>query len=235
MSLLETGHPDFQDYAQWRGPFLINTAWTCNNASPFTAEQIVTNFASVYLSITQTSGTGVTVFCQFYSDSSFTFLVGQKAWILNPNLPLNVMVPAMGNYCKLVIQTSQAAAAGGTVLFAPTNIIIGKVTYPQLTLTKEANNQTVGAGVTMPFPVIGIQEGPGILYVNPRTGGSTQVITLDSLNEAGNVQYHIVQFPAITVPTTINFIATPTPMVINIDNTGAGAANYDINCTCYSP
>lgn len=235
MSILETGHPDFQDYAQWRGPFLINTAWNCSSGTPFTAEQVATNFGAIYLSITQTSGTGVTVFCQFYSDSSFTFLVGQKAWILNPNLPLNAIVPALGNYCKLVIQTSQPAAAAGTVLFAPTNIPVGKVTYPQLTLTKEANNQTVAATSSTPFPVIGIQEGPGILYVNPRTAGSTQVITLDSLNEAGNVQYHIAQFPAITVPSQINFIGTPTPMVVTIQNTGAGAANYDINCTCYSP
>lgn len=227
------GHPDYQNYANWRGPLIAsNTAWPLTQANPFTASAVVTNYASLCLDITTVNTQGANVNLTYYTDSAHTVAVGSQSWDISPNVELSVMVPVLGNFVILTITTVNPGAGNVSVLCFPTNTPVVSARYQHVGAHQHGTAVSVLALSTQQFVMPRIVEGPMTFFYRDRTTSNKLSFALFLANNDGSAGDRLYfDGPPATVQ-TVQLLGHNQPMLFQCNNTDTVTAHtFDFSWT----
>lgn len=224
-----TGHPDDQSYASWRGPLLGSaTAAHIDSTHPITVQGYVTNFASIFLFLSNINPVGLQVQVVFFVDATQAQLCGSTAWTIRQGGGLSCYTPALGNFVVITLSTNDAT--GGTILytFAPSNTPCSSARYNSSGALVEQFNQSIAANTTSNFSLQTVAEGPASVYFNDLAASthlSFGVITVsDSGVRTGRILF--VAAPA-TVFNGVLYVPRGPIAVQVVNNDGAAAHSFD--------
>lgn len=229
------GYPDYQSYPQWRGIGLWNGSFNIAVGTNFFVQETVTNWASLAMFLKLQSGTGVTVFVSFFNDAAATQFVGNYVWTVSvANTILDVVVPCLGNYCQIFVNTGQAGNQNILIGFTTTNTPATRGQY-QLTNNVVAGlTITVNAGTTFSTVLPQVVDGDGEFYFNAITGGANSIGQIYELDEGTNLFAQVVKILNPAAPTVALFKGGVRPLNLQIKNTDVANHTYDYRCTVVS-
>lgn len=223
-----TGHPDYQAYAQWRGPSLYFANFSLVSGSPFFEQLNVTNFASLDLYVNAFAGAGFTVQVGYFNDAGATqFTGGYKFVISQAGTTLQTCLPNLGNYVQVFISTAQAGTQTLSIGIGPNNTGATRPQYPLNTNVVEGVNVTIPASTTLTAYLPYIIEGDATVLLNPRNGAATTVLLVEEMTEANGVAGRLVDVPSMTGPVSAAFLTGTSQVRININNTDTAGHQYD--------
>ncbi len=177
------GHPDGQNYAIWRGPNFIATGVApLSSASPINAQGQVTNYASVMLNFAGAPVAGADVVVNFYTDSTLSRELTFFEWTVPPGADLHVLMPAIGNFVTLSIQTTNIAQQLCPVSMYPTNTPATRLEYPVVGNVNGNLNENIALNSSIIHTLPFIAAGKGHVHFSDVTASgklSYQVVTLD--------------------------------------------------------
>lgn len=225
--MAETGFRDYQQYPNWRGSFTSATAVGVTSGSPVTVKLNVTNYASVFLSAACTSGTGITVTVQFYTDSGETVALGQFTYVVLNGGELYTFIPCAGSYVTLEFSTGQAGTQDVNYAVQLLNVAPPHPSYPVPTNYEGGYDVSNAAGATFTFTMPQTAEGDGICVVNPRSGGSAMTIEVDELTEGNAVKAPLARSLNPAGPVSLVFRAGTRPVQLSVTNTGTSSHAFD--------
>lgn len=218
------GYPDNQAYPNWRGPILSGVSFIVTASDPFTLEEYVTNFASVYFSMNLASGIGVTIDVGFFTDATLSAKAAEWQYVVTNNCQLSVLIPALSNYIRIVISTSQTGNQGGSATLLPLSVQHPLQHYPQPVQPVANSTETVPASTTNGHIIQQVMEGTGYLWIEPLDASGKIQVSIRELNESGNAVNTIWQdtLPAVANQgTTIDFVTGLKPVILQLLNTDA--------------
>lgn len=224
------GHPDNQDYVNWRGPILFSGALNITTVSSVNIPTYVTNFASMLLRIAQTSGIGMTVTVTYYNDATLGVPAGQYRWILNNATELKVLVPNLGNYAQVAIFTSQAGTQGGIGYIELNNLIVPAPRYPVTGNVSSGASVAIANGASftavMPFLIEG--DGSAFCQCSSATGPFTMEV--DAFDESQTLIGQAFRFNGVTGPQLFSFKTSINPVSFKITNGDTVSRNFTFQC-----
>lgn len=221
------GFPDYQQYPQWRGSWSSVASANVTSAAPVTFSQNVTAYASIVLIVNCTSGTGVTVKVQFFTDSTMAVALGQFTYVITNGYGLNVIIPASGNFVEVTISTGQSGTQVVSYAIQPTNIAPTVPSYPVPTDYLGAIGLNTAAGATTKLSLSQVCEGIGYSTCNPEAGGAHVTYTVVELGEDGNAKDYLARSVNPAGPVTMQFLAGKNPIQLWINNTGTSTHAND--------
>jgi hypothetical protein len=227
------GHPDYQNYANWRGPLIAsNAAFALTAANPFNASAVVTNYASLCLDVTTVNTQGANVALTYFTDAGATVQVGSQSWDLMANVELSVMVPVLGNFVKLAITTVNPGAGNVSVVCFPTNTPVLSARYQHVGAHQHGTAVTVLASSTQQFVMPRIVEGPMTLFYRDRVVSNKLSFALFLANNDGSAGDRLYfDGPPATVQ-TVSLLGHNQPMLFQCNNTDAVTAHtFDFSWT----
>ena len=229
---MQIGYPDFQAYPAVRGPVYAAQGFSVTSAAPATKGEYVTSFASVYLSLYLSSGTGVTVSVAFYTDSTLAAKTATWQYTVTLDVTLSVVLPVLGNYFVLEISTGQSGTQAGDYSLIPSQLQYPVQRYPT-PVVPQSGNVTIGASGSEQYGFAYVMEGNGYLNVVANDTSGQIWATVRELGENNSPADYLA---AGFLPTTdlesltLTWIAGTAPVVIYLLNTDSGASHQ---CTYY--
>lgn len=215
---ITTGHPDFQDYATWRGPTIAASTVNVTSGSPATFTGYVTNFASVFFGCALNSGSGVTITANWFTDATMTFRVAQKIFVLNSGNFVNQVMPNLGNFLQVVISTGQAGTQVVFVSVVPQNIPVGKLVGPRGTTSTGGVGTSVLNAAQPSFALTEVLDGDGILSVATSVTNANLGLFVDQQAEGGGTIYHLAETSGNVAEQQLYFKAISQPVVFTVHN-----------------
>lgn len=225
------GHPDFQSYANWRGPIIASqTAFPLSPANPFHVETVVTNYASLFLRVTGAAFNGIPalIVCMFYTDSTKAIQLDSFVWQTTFNAELSVLVPVLGNYMTLDITTTTAGPTNTRITCIPQNLAPTSCSYTPAGSEAIGQNVLVAASTELDAIMPVIREGRISAYVRDTAGSAKFNINLNELDQTGAVISEFASLPLLAAPATIEALGGTNPIRLRIFNTD-GAAGHTVN------
>lgn len=227
MSQIGSGHPDFQDYVNWRGTLYKVGSFAITTVAPVNVAEYVTNFASLYLNVQLASGTGITITVNYYTDATLANFAGTFTWILaSAPVGMQVIIPNLGNYVTVAVTTGQTGTQAGTLSITPTNVAIPSVRYPVTGNYQHGFSVNINASATLTAPFPYVSEGNGQGQVQCGNATAPYTIEIDELNEGANILDNAFRVSGVTGPQTFTWISGPVPNVLKITNTDTVAHSY---------
>ena len=227
---MPVGHPDYQDYANWRSTPILAESITVTSTSPVAVGAYITNYSSLHCGLFVNSGVGVTVTVQFWKDDTQTYAVGAQQWVVTEGVGLNCVTPAMADYVVVTISTSEAGDQVCGTFFEPTNVAATSVLYIQTGNTVSEYDVSIGAGDSLTLLMPQVMEGSGYLAIESTETSSVSNVIVNQLGENGNPNARIAQSNDIGADFSTTFQTSVGPVQIIVENTGAAAFNYYIYC-----
>lgn len=214
------GHPDGQNYAIWRGPdFNAAANFPLSNSNPFMAQGLITNFASLALNVAANVPNGITVVVQWFTDATETIPLGSMTWLVPTGYKLNVIVPAMGNFCTVAMTTSNVASVNCPLSVYPTNSSVGVTSYWNTGNFVQKVNQSIPANTTLQFNLPNVAEGSGYcMGIDPGSTGKLQLV-VKAIDQSSSIQGIIAQINTLASPIVVNFIAPAMGVALTVLNT----------------
>lgn len=214
------GHPDYQDYAIWRGPLTVDGFQTVSVGAGYTLTPNLncTNFASVLLCITGITGAGITVAAGFAGGAVNT---PSNFWTLLPGQQLYVLLPAATNRFFLSITTAQAGTQHFNLLVAPTNTPATRITYLNQNNSMHDVSRTLAAGAAMSYVLPYVQEGEIEAMLQPQDTSGKLEMAVTGLGENGLAAYAAnLQFAGLVPFQTQaqRVLVGPDPVLIVVQN-----------------
>jgi hypothetical protein len=213
------GHPDYQGFAQWRGPVVASGVQSTSIASPYTMAFYLTAYASLWLRVSGISAS-MQVTVNFFTDQSETVLAGSVAWTVIGGTELDVLIPALANYAQIVVTTVTAGAQTFTIAALPSNVPATHCTYPITGNYVAQIDVTVAASSAQSFVFPFIAEGDGQVMIWPDDNSGKLQVQVDELTISGAVQQHAIftQLPTVAATQVFEFMANNSPMEVTIQN-----------------
>jgi hypothetical protein len=225
------GHPDGQNYAIWRGPdFNAQATFMLSAATPFNAQGLITNFASLCINFAANVPLGGRVVVQWFTDATLAIPLGSMVWRVANGQSLNVIVPAVGNFVTVAITTTNVGAVGCPISVYPTNTSVGVTSYWSVGNFVQNPNVSIPASSVLKFQLPYVAEGSGYcMGIDPNATGHLQ-LKINFADETFTFLGVIGQINTLAGPVAIQFIANPNPIYVSIQNTDGAAAHA---CTFY--
>jgi hypothetical protein len=222
------GHPDWQSYAQWRGPNFANLNVTALAGTTATVGTFaISHFASVYLLVQNVTGGGQ-VNLRFGETSSTIVANNGPSWQVFQGSSLVVTAPALGNFVQVTIDAPGGNSFVGDVFIIPTNTPTGKVSYPTVGNLVNALNDTVNAGANKDRQLPQLAEGNAYVFFNPQGVSGKLSLLIHALNDTGGVDFTAWRADVVTGITTATFIAPPRPLLARVNNADTVNHTYDM-------
>jgi hypothetical protein len=165
-------HPDWQAYANWRGPtFATSFQFPLSSSNPYNIADYVTNYQALIVNVAGEPAGGLQVLIEFYTDATQTIFMGEHLWEVPSACALFAIVPVLGNYCVVNVTTPTTGTTDTTIVIVPSNTPAPSVRYNVEQNYVTGWNQSIAAGTTkfVPFPYI--SEGPSS-FMFTDNGGS---------------------------------------------------------------
>lgn len=224
------GHPDNQDYVNWRGPILYDAALAVTTVSSVSIATYVTNFSSMYLRITQTSGVGMTVTVTYYNDATLGVPAGQFRWILNNNTELKVLIPNLGNYAQVSIFTGQAGTQGGIAYIELNNLAVPAARYPVTGNASDGSGVSIASGSSFTAVLPFLIEGDGSAFCQCSSATGPFTIQLDAFDESGTSIGQAFRLLQVMGPQLLAFKTGINPVSFKITNNDTVARTFTFQC-----
>lgn len=224
-------YPDYQSYANWRGPLLANeSSWELSSSNPFTAAGYVTNYASLIAHVTCNSSTGLTVAASFYTDNTLTTLIDTINWILPPGAALSAMIPALGNYVAIGVSTSDATAEPTVIaIFATsTNVTSPKYFFDQNYVS--GFDVSIPASTTEGYNLPYVSSGKCSIHFQDLSASGKVSASLWTINAAGTRQDRLYNTNNSTGVNDVTLEVPSVPLQLEVDNTDTSAHSVDYYC-----
>lgn len=222
------GHPDYQTYANWRGPIVAFLSFSIVQNIARNFQFVATNYASLHVKASLSVGTGVTISITFFTDNTLTQAAGQYQYILNANANnVDVVVPVLSNVCQLQFLTVQPSGATCTVAADLMNILVTKPVHQGPPLIETGFQVSIPAATTDTFVTTWVREGAGNLFIAPDTGAGQYSMSLAVTTESGSTLCLILQAATQTAAINLPFVGQNAPLTLSIRNNAGAAALYD--------
>ena len=232
MSQLAVGHPDFQEYATWRGPALFSGALTITSVTPKTISGYVTAYASAYVTVAQTAGTGVTVKISFYTDSTLATQVGPSdVYVVNNSVALNVLVPCLGNFMVVNISTAQAGNQTMSVGVTLSNVQVPAKRWPAAGNRVASLGVILGVGGQLTAQLPQVMEGDGYFSISKSNAAADSNAYVQEENEAQAAISRLVTMSPLQSAISTPFQCGPNPVQVVINNGAAGNQTFIYWCS----
>jgi hypothetical protein len=229
------GHPDFQDYAVWRGDPLITmfnvpfgAGQSFQQSGPvgaFPSFQIHAKFAQAGCVITVT----------FYLDAALTEQLATYEWVPDANMSLDVILPAMGDYVTVTFGNPLGVGTTGTVAAWPCALPTSKPVYPaaETPVPLVAFQGSIAAGTTQNLEPGALVAGPAMLVMANESANTwnCQLRYMDPVTLAF-LQFARWDGSALGLADSRPVILPPCPVQIQFKNTGAAAATCVVGLVC---
>lgn len=229
MSIMPTGHPDFQGYSSWRSANQFpqfNTAFPPGNTPGQVAP--VFNFAAVMLRIVPSSGFGkVTV--SWFLDQAATLGVAADSWPVTAATGLFVVQPAEASFVRVDMNNTSGVTLNAQTYLAGINAAVNRPSYPITDDIAGGFNIAIPANGFQKFYRGWINKGSGKLHLRPGDAAGMlnyQVVTED---QSGAAQAELAIANGITTVTDLTFPWPDTIVslhVTNIDAANPHSFNY---------
>lgn len=221
------GHPDDQTYANWRGPLLGSaTNVHLDSTHPITITGYVTNFASIFLDIYNVFTKGMSVQVAFFTDATLAQLCGSETFVLLQDQNLNCFVPALGNYVRIILATTDATGASIAYTLAPSNQPAASPRYQSVTAVAANKNQSIPASTTIIVTLSELASGPGWWFVFDPGSTSKFQARLVLVNQDGTEGSILDLISTVANVYRAQFVAPQEPVGIAIQNTDTVAHNF---------
>lgn len=222
------GHPDWQSYAQWRGPTYSDRSQPIPTSSNLVLGPFVTShYASLYLNVSgATVGTTVSVTFGAVPDNLKAFKT--LSWDIRSTDTLEVLVPIVSNYVWITVASDGIAGRSVFVHAFPTNVAVPRVQYPSVKNLIRAVTQSVPANGSITYNLPQVMEGPASLCIDP-VGTANQLTALVTMTDMNNVNIAVV-YETFHVAGIVNaqFQAPAGPLKVQVLNDDVAAHNVDI-------
>lgn len=221
----DMGHPDWQSYAQWRGPVFAQTNVLVTNLNPISIGQNVTNYASTFLTVSNAGPSGVIVQISFSSDGTETDPLSPIVWNLPSGWRLTVVTPTIKNFARLLVQVQPAQTATVSVQWSPNNINPPKERYIGNSSTVSFASVSIPANTTQTFQPGVLSDGNGTYFFED-TGASAKLdVTIFTVDQTGALLYRLAEVPALGAIASGTWQNDAQPWVVRVQNTDAAAAH----------
>lgn len=220
------GHPDYQDYVNWRGPIYANLSLDVTSATPFNVSEYVTNFQSVYLFIDLILNNGWTVTVEYFTDNTMSQLVYAKTYVMRSGNTLSAIIPNLANFINVLVDTGQVGTMAGYMYLAPQNNPTPRIHYPMQDNNLSKLNLSVPGTSNVTFLMPYVMEGDGMLSVSADVFTGGPQVSIIELNEAGVGIARVLPLTTFGAPSIYEFKSPPNPIQIEIINNDAVAHNY---------
>lgn len=191
---MSIGYPDFQSYAQWRGPNLLaGYTQTLNPGHNRSGPQLMVNYRAAQVRVVP-SAQGGAVTLSWFADSAETIPTGSDNWHVNASTGLNVIVPTKGAYCDLDINVTTGAAMTVSTQLHGTNAGSGQVDYPvtgNLLNTGTVSVPLSGSSLT-PLPFV--QAGLAKVSFLPLDGSAKLTLAIAVINADGTFNSQLANY-----------------------------------------
>lgn len=218
------GHPDFQDYSNWRGPVLAAGSPIVTTVAQYQVNGYVTNFASLFVSIGTAFNNGGVVDISFYTDTTRAVKTGNFSWQLW-DTAVQVFIPVTGNFAELTITTANAGNQQFNVFVGPSNVSVPRATYTAAFNQIEAVSLSVPASTTSFFQVPQTQT--GLVYVSLMPNDTTGKLnfSLFELDDTGTAQGALIKHPGFTTDAYLSTACGERVLQAQIQNTDGVSAH----------
>lgn len=224
------GHPDFQEYAQWRcanalAGYTQTLAVGANPSGPI----LVAAWRGVQIRVNPSAGFG-TVTLSWYDDAAETLFIGSDTWAVNPTTQLQVIMPIEGNYCDLNINVTSVGAMTAKTALLPANTAGTLPVYPVTNNTVRQSGVSIPISGTSFFPLPFVQGGLAVLNYSAADTSGKLAFALVALLQDGTLAGVLADqgAPAVSTPFTQLVACSDTinaVRVVNSDSTAAHVAN----------
>lgn len=215
-----TDLPDYQSYGNWRAPDIAaETAWPLSAAHPFLVTGYVVNYASLMVNVFTAPADGMTVGIEFWTDNTATVNVGTFQYTLAASQALNVMLPALGNYCEILMSTTNPATTDVNIAVVPTSTAPSSPAYVQ------DQNFVTNADVSIPASTAVIEilpwvsAGEGHVFCKDITGSGKLLFQVITLTAAGAKSSILQEFDVPVTVAQVDLSVPAAPLGLLIDNT----------------
>lgn len=224
------GHPDWQEYANWRGQLTGNPTTLIpvgvNNFGPY----VVTNYASLFLQFAPTSGNGQ-IIVHFYDDIAATNEIVHFTWDWYTGSTLQVLIPILGSVCVVEVDNDSGADVTASYFVETTNMVVTKLTYQPNPTVDERSGVTIAGGATVNVYTLALVGGPGTIYFDANTGYNKLSMVVSAVDHNQVVQYGLwkVNIPATAVTQQLIFPQVPLQVrVVNTDPTNSYSYSWTL-------
>ena len=222
------GHPDWQDYANWRGPAFNASNVAVSLASPYSliVTGTITNFNAIHIMVRNITGAGIVVLLNYQTGA----LVGQqKEWRAIPGQSIDVILPTLGSTLVIQVTSFSAGTQHCDLQIVPVNSSVVKPEYQQTGNYVANSSLSIPASSSASFVLPSVMEGEGYLWAIEGDVANKINVSLNELDDTGAVTDAIFFIPGIsgTIPTVLRFQSGPRPIQINLVNTD-GAAPHSV-------
>lgn len=223
------GYPDFQSSPQWAAGFQSGSDVDVTSAASITVDSPTASFASTYLSVSQSSGTGVTVTVTYYVTSAKTATVATWTYIVNTNSSLNVILPNIGIYLEVVISTGQSGTQVIDWQLQLVNTPVTVPTYPVPTNYEGAYDTSIGAGATRTVYMPQVMEGTLHTFIDFHAGGADATVYWYEYTESGAIKGILAYLSNLTNSANVDVATGRNPVALVINNNGTHGRAMDFS------
>lgn len=224
------GHPDWQAYANWRGPIIAAVAgFNLSAANPFHTEAVITNFATLFLNVGQPGAAGCQAKVTFYTDSTKTVTVTSSTWTLNTNCDLRCQIPALGNYMALDVTSSSVAAFPVTIFCLPSNLPVGSTRYTPALASVTGTAVSIPASGTRTDYLPHIAEGPVYAFMKDRVASGKLDFRVYLVNADATINDRLFAADGPITVITANLLGAKNGLatqIVNNDAVNAHTADF---------
>lgn len=222
------GHPDWQTYSQWRGPTFVNQSVTAlANSTTVVGTFAVSHFASLVLYVKNVVGGGTISFQ--YSEDGTTFITGfGPSWRIWQGSAMNVTVPILGNFVRVVVSAPVANSFVGDITLVPTNVTVPRNQYQGSEMDVHASGVNIAAGGTSNFQLPAIAEGFAYARLDPLGVANQLSIIVYALSETGAGEYIVWRRDKVAAAVDGQFLAPQQSLLVQLVNADVVAHTCDM-------
>ncbi len=223
------GHPDYQNYASWRGPVYLAETTTIPSGTTITIDEYVTNYASIYLFVLPT-GNGEVVTCTFYTDSSKVAALNFYQWNVSIFGALCAVIPVLGNFVEITVHNAGPNPDTPQIGIVPLNIAHAAITYPIPVnrIARDGLSIPLSSSQTFRLPYLG--EGPASLFTRPHSAGGDLSWDVWETDQTGALVGRVCTSDNAANASVQQFQAHAAPLAVVVTNASATTARIGDFC-----
>lgn len=223
--MTEPDFPDFQARQTVRGaPLVPFSNYTFTNAGTSFGPVPINNFSGVEAHLVPGSQ-AMQLTAYFSPDTSIVDALVIPVIKVPVGMHLDVVLPAVGDYCEIVIAAATGASGTTLAYVAPVESGYGgyRFTHPSPELV--TGNQIAGISSSTLWTMPTIFAGPVSIIINPLDTAGMLQYDLFTLTAAGAANSHIATFGTPTALLVQALTFPLRPMGLRVNNNDAGATH----------
>lgn len=223
--------PDYQSYANWRGPDLgASSNYPLSVSNPFEAGGYVTNYASLCVVIGEVGSSGATVLMEFWTDNTEAIMVAEWTWNISPGQGLNVSVPCPSNYAVIAVEATNAVPQNTPIAVIPSSSpTTAPVYFPPQNYVGNAN-YSAPANSDVLFVLPFVSAGNCYLWMQDPNSTGHLAGGLQQLTTAGVKQYTLAAYNVLSSFEALQMYVPAVPLAVRVINTDSAAHAMDYYC-----